>query len=227
MTIKILICGDSYCITDSDYPNLHWSEKLLGFSSEIEIINLAFGGCSNALIALQLAQGLKLNPDFVVLSFTSDRRYELDKNVNAIPKKIDGDSIAQYIKERYTTNNYNVDDLSDKAIKQYILDGSSDNFETLKNYFYISFCLTTLAYKNIPFCFTLGGFEFKKDYVNFLNSNYIENSIINFSNNQLNTNLWYFGNKQRPYFHVDRDDVHELFAQEILSKILSIKSYTQ
>ena len=86
--IKVLICGDSYCVTDPDFPGLHWSEKILNFSPDFEIANLAYGGCSNAMIALQLSQGLTLTPDFVILCFTNESRYELDKDVNALPKDL-------------------------------------------------------------------------------------------------------------------------------------------
>jgi len=67
--MKILICGDSYCVPDPEYANLHWSEKILSSSQQTEIINLAYGGCSNALIALQLMQGLRFNPDFIIFFF--------------------------------------------------------------------------------------------------------------------------------------------------------------
>jgi hypothetical protein len=46
--MKILVVGDSFCVTDPSFPNLHWSEKLLNLSPEIELLNLAHGGCSNA-----------------------------------------------------------------------------------------------------------------------------------------------------------------------------------
>ena len=72
--MKILVCGDSYAITDSDFPGLHWSEKILNFSPNFELCNLAYGGCSNAMITLQLLQGLNLNPNFVILSFTNEHR---------------------------------------------------------------------------------------------------------------------------------------------------------
>ena len=80
--MKILICGDSFCVTDPKFPKLHWSEKLLELSSDIEVYNLSMGGASNALITMQLMQGLKLKPDFIILSFTNEHRYEKDNNIN-------------------------------------------------------------------------------------------------------------------------------------------------
>jgi len=217
--MKILICGDSYCVTDPKFPDLHWSEKILDNDPNFEVLNLAYGGCSNAMINLQLLQGLKLNPDFVIISFTTDGRYEIDKNISALPKELSAQELSNYHYARYTTNNYQIDTDIKKTIEKYKLTASSQNFERLKNYFYISFCLTTLTIKNIPFCFSLGGFEFNQDYTNFINSNYIENFIVNYSQNQLSTNLWYHGQKTSPYFHVDDDKVQTLFANECLYRI--------
>jgi len=217
--MKILICGDSYCVTDPKFPNLHWSEKILNHDPNFELLNLAYGGCINAMITLQLLQGLKLCPDFVIVSFTADGRYELDKNISALPKELSSQELSNYQSERYTTNNYPIDHDTKNTIDKYRLTASSQNFERLKNYFYISFCLTTLSTKNIPFCFSLGGFEFNQDYTNFINSNYIENFIVDYTQHQLSTNLWYHGQKASPYFHVDDDKVQALFANECIARM--------
>jgi hypothetical protein len=206
---KILICGDSYCVTDPKFPGLHWSEKLLNQSSEIEVSNLAYGGCSNALIVLQLLQGLKFKPDLVVLSFTNEHRYEADANINAIPFELTAESIASYIKDRYNVNpltNINLMELS-------------QNFEKIKSYFYIMLCLQTLKSKEINFCFSLGGFEYQQDYTALLRSNFLENTIANYSTHELSTNLWYHGTKQSPFFHVDKEEVQTLFANECFSHL--------
>jgi hypothetical protein len=175
--LRILVCGDSYCITDPDYSELHWTEKMLAQSADIEICNLAYGGCSNAMITLQLLQGLNLNPDFVILSFTNENRYELDKNVNALPTDLTVEGLAHYQKTRYTTNMY----VKDTGIEKWMAGKCSDNFEKLKNYFYISFCLQTLHQQGIPFAFSLGGFEYKNDYSTLINANYVYNFIKDFN----------------------------------------------
>lgn len=220
--MKILICGDSFCVTDPMYPGLHWSEKMLNSSGQIEIWNLAYGGSSNALIVYQLMQGLMFKPDFVILSFTSNGRYEFDKNIDAVPFELSAESIAAYQKERYTTNCYryeNKDILS--TIDRYRLTASSDNFEKLKNYFHISFCLTLLKHKNIDFCFSLGGFEYKQDYTALLNNAYVENLLSAHRAQELSTNLWYHqsNNKLQPTFHVDSEAIHTLFNNECLARI--------
>jgi hypothetical protein len=217
--MKILICGDSYCITDPLYPDLHWSEKILNQSPSYEVCNLAYGGCSNALIAAQLLQGLRLNPDFVILSFTNPGRYELDNITDVLPDSLTSQGLAHYLKQRYTTTNYDIDPEKSKIIDQYRTIASSENFEKLKNYFYICFCLTTLKIQNVNFCFSLGGFEYKQDNSAFLKSNFVKDFIVDFKEHELNTNLWYYGSAARPWFHVTDNNVHTLFANECTSLI--------
>jgi hypothetical protein len=217
--MKILVCGDSYSVTDPDFSELHWTEKILNFSPDFEICNLARGGCSNAMVTLQLLQGLNLNPNFVILSFTSEHRYELDKDVSALPTDLTVEGLANYQAMRYTTNMY----VKDAEIAKWMGGKCSDNFEKLKNYFYISFCLQTLRQHNIPFAFTLGGFEYKQDYPALINSNYMYNFIKDYAEHELKTNLWYHGSKSKPWFHVDSDEVQTLFANECIFRINTAK----
>jgi hypothetical protein len=200
--MKILICGDSYFVTDPKFPGLHWSEKLQGMSEKIEVCNLSFGGCSNALITLQLMQGLKLDPDFVILSFTNEHRYESDGDIESVPFELTADSISAYIKERYKPN------------PKHNIPALSENFEKIKNYFYIMLCLQTLKEKKVNFCFSLGGFEYQQDYTALLRSNFIENNISDYAKHELSLNLWYHGQKSSPCFHVDKEEVQMLFANE-------------
>lgn len=217
--MKILICGDSYSITDPSYPGLHWSEKILNSSPVYNINNLSFGGASNALIALQLMHGLKfINPDFVILSFTNFTRYEIDNNINAVPAGLSAIDIYNYHYSRYHTNMHENTE-KNKIITRYICDASSENFEKIKNYFYITMMLNRLAINKIPFCFTLGGFGFKHDYTNFINANYLENVVSKYEQNQLSTNLWYHGSKLSPFFHVDNEDIQNIFALECIEHI--------
>lgn len=219
--MRILICGDSYCVTDPNFPDLHWSEKILNHSSDYEVCNLAYGGCSNALIAMQLLQGLQLNPDFIILSFTNEGRYEVDNDETAMPTDMSSTELSSYLKQRYITNAYNIDKTKLDIINQYKAMASSENFEKLKNYFYICFCLMTLKTRNVKFCYSLGGFEYKQDYTAFLNSNFVENLVREFAEFELHTNLWYHGNSPVPFFHVSDEKVQSLFANECISKLKS------
>jgi hypothetical protein len=213
--MRILICGDSYSVADPNFPGLHWSEKILDFSADFEVCNLAYGGCSNAMIILQLLQGLNLNPDFVIVSFTNEHRYELDKNIKALPRDLTVQSLAEYQKNRYTTNMY----VKDTEIDRWMAGKCSDNFEKLKNYFYIAFCMQTLKQHSIPFAFSLGGFEYKQDYSALINSNYVYNFIKDYTDHELKTNLWYHGTAAVPCFHVADDKVQTLYANECIDRI--------
>ena len=234
--MKILICGDSFCTTDPNYPGLHWSEKIVNFSENFEVCNLAMGGSSNALIAYQLGQCLILKPDFVIMSFTNEGRYEIDNNVDAKISDITALELVKFQNERYTTNRKirHSPDRSEpttrmkqlNAIDNWILSASSENFERLKNYFYISFCLATLKARNIPFCFSLGGFEFEHDYQNLLKSNYLPNFIAEYAEQELFTNLWnhrittkVHGKLTSPWFHVGDENIHTLFANDCIRRI--------
>lgn len=215
--MKILVCGDSYCVTDPAYPNLHWTEKIVSSSSSYEIINLAYGGCSNTLIALQLMQGLRFDPDFVIFSFTSNDRYEFDRDSSAVPTSLTQWDIASYLKDRYTTSTFALSPEQEHAYKLWKVH-SSDDLERIKNYFYICFCLMTVKSRNIKFCYSLGGFEFQQDYAAFLNRSYLKNLFFDFQNNQISTNLWYHGQKSKPFFHVDDDRIQSLFANECMER---------
>lgn len=120
---KVLICGDSFGVIDPRFPNLHWSEKLASTSAEIEIFNFSVGGASNALITMQLMQGLKFDPDFVIISFTNEHRYEQDFDINALPFELEPAAVIAWLKQRYQPSNKNLNI------------NLSQNFEKIKSYF--------------------------------------------------------------------------------------------
>lgn len=218
--MKILICGDSYCATDPAFPNVHWSEKISNCSTDYEVCNLAYGGCSNALIVLQMLQGLALEPDFVVLSFTNEGRYEVDKDITALPLDLSSDELSNYMQSRYSTNLHkSTDSTKLEIIKRYMTLASSRNLEKLKNYFYISFCLQTLHAAGIKFCYSLGGFKYRQDYELLVKSNFVKNFIADYSEQELLMNLWDYGNAATPFFHVADESVHEMFANECIERM--------
>jgi hypothetical protein len=69
---KLLVVGDSFMTRDPRYPGEHWSEML----PEYSVIMRSVSGSSNAIIAYEFVQGLKLNPDAVVMGFTMPDRIE-------------------------------------------------------------------------------------------------------------------------------------------------------
>jgi hypothetical protein len=223
--IGILICGDSFCVTDPDFQGLHWSEKLLNYSSKFKVYNLAHGGCSNALISLQLLHGLRLNPDFVIFSFTDVGRYEFDSDINALPNDMTDLEITSYMKKRFTTNSYEKNVEKIKITDRWLVTAASENMEIIKNYMYLLNCMMTCNKQGIPFCYSIGGFMFGQGIQSFMNSNYIKNFLNEYHDQELMTNLWnYSTTKTKPWFHVEDDAVQTLFANECIDHILRKKS---
>lgn len=217
---KVLICGDSFCITDPSFPNLHWSEKLLNNHVDIEIINLAIGGCSNSMIAMQLLHGLQFNPDFVILSFTSSLRYEIEINPNQVPYNINkSECILEYLESKYTNTNHESGQQYMPAVVKF-LDTVGEDTETFKNYVHTSFCLDTLKARNIDFCYSIGGLQVQNDIQNFLKKHFLLDNLYRYQQNELSLNLWNHSSyESQCWFHVEDNNIHTLFASECESKI--------
>ena len=221
MHTKILICGDSFAVTDPCFPGLHWSEKIFDQSANYEVLNFACGGGTNSLIELQLHQGLKYNPDFVILAFTEPNRFEFDKNINLQPINFHGyQDVVNYNFERYTTsawiNNGPIYDIWTRFATL----ANSIEFGILKTYFTMSNIFTKLNIEKIPFCWTRGGVDLSV--VDALTEkNHIVNHLGEFYQHRLTTDLWKHASykKDAPYFHVPDPQVHSRFANECIFHI--------
>lgn len=221
--MKILICGDSFCINDINFPGLHFTEKISATLPHAEICNLAIGGASNALITTQFMQGLTLDPDFVIFSFTHPTRYEYDNKQPTALESTTAQSFLDYNKQRWITNCFESDinvKLKNVTLNKWLHTAASFEFELLKNYFYVALCLLTCQTKNIPFCFSLGGCEhYWKE--NVIGNNYLIDIIQANNTCKLPTNLWdhHQGRTLSPTFHVDNDKVQTQFANECIKFI--------
>lgn len=223
---KVLICGDSFAVTDEQYPGLHFSEKMAS-NPDLKVINYAAAGASNAMIAMQLLQGIAFKPDFVVLMFTNYERYEYDHTVPLPMQEVTAESVAQWQQSRYITNSFQYMDHvreKNKYLHQWRYGVASDQLERLKNYFYVCMCLSVCQSNQIPFCFSLGGFEYIQNYRGFykqhytvlLEQNYCVNLLEQHSNRMLPTNLWshHDGKTMSPRFHIADNAVQTQFANE-------------
>lgn len=219
---KVLICADSFGVIDPEFPGLHFSEKILNATPPVfELSNLSHGGDSNALITLQLMQGLQFKPDFVILLFTATRRYVMDNDVNVhYPLDVNLDALKEYRHNRYTTGKTGMSKLIDQWNSQVV----SDDFEIIKNYFLIHYCLQSLNEHKIPFCYSLGGMLHGINYSSTVDKNFIKNYINDYANQSLKINLWNHKNgKNRPYFHVDNTEVQTAFANECIHHLRNAK----
>lgn len=223
----VLICGDSFGVTDPDFPDLHFSEKILNATPPVfELHNLCNGGDSNGLIALQLMQGLQFNPDFVILLFTTPHRHEMDKDTGVYyPTEVSLPALKAFRHDRYTTTCYVNDKTSDnsKLINDWNTKIVSDDFEILKSYFLMNYCFQLLEKHNIPFCYSVGGMA-STNYAPIINKNFIKNYLNDYDTQSLKINLWYHNsNKPRPYFHVEDEEVQSAFANECLYHLRNAK----
>ncbi len=73
---KLLICADSFC-AEEDLNKEPWAWwNLLARDLNAKTTNLAISGASNFNIFLQLEEGLKQNPDYVLILLTAPNRVE-------------------------------------------------------------------------------------------------------------------------------------------------------
>lgn len=219
--MKILVCGDSFAITDPAFPGLHWTDKILNHSADFELCNLAAGGASNAMIALQLMQGLQLRPDFVIFSFTTEGRYEIDQQANAKIRDVTAAEFSNYQKTRWTTTAFdNIDAAQRQTFDRWQATVASQEFEWFKDYMFVMSCLQTTRSQGIRFAYSLGGFEFQRSWQNNLKSLFASDFISELQAHELKTNLWYYkSNTARALFHVDDDDAQSIFAAECVARI--------
>jgi hypothetical protein len=219
MSKKILLCGDSFGTTDSRYPNLHFSEKITEKISDCEIINLSRGGASNALIEMQVHQGLQFNPDYAIVLFTNSCRNEYEINmsdffqrsVKSWPKNTSWENVSAFNSRTYLTNvqwSWNQHEIPDydnahgmiESYKQKMLYESSD-LNIIKNYFTALAILNLLKINNIPVCFSLGGLDSNgdgnnsyTDYFNLKNTllskHFLPNELNNYIAHEIKINLW-------------------------------------
>ena len=146
--MKILICGDSFCVPDAKFPLLHWSEKLAKADSDYFLHNVSVQGCSNAQICLQVEHGTKFfNPDFVIISFTLCNRYEFDAYEAAKFDSSSAEQLRKFYLARYNTNLYDLPHNKEKIdiINRYQTLAASENFEKIKNYFFIDMIVMVLV----------------------------------------------------------------------------------
>jgi hypothetical protein len=210
---KIVICGDSFNVDDPDYPNIHWSHHL---QKSADITNLSIPGASNLVIRLQLDRAVELQPDLIIINFTSSLR----ANIKYQHKQYSSDLLTRF--NRQGTGDlisfpyagaHLFPELSNQQrgiIKDYIEFVDLD-LARAENYYLIKNALDTVKDSGIKFAYSLGGFDHKS----FIRPGEKTYSFSGFGA-ETPINLWdHYKNNGTvsPVFHVSDQTVHLKLAE--------------
>jgi hypothetical protein len=139
---KLLVVGDSFMHPDKNYPGEHWSEML----PEYDIIMRSISGSSNGIIAYQFFEGLKCNPDAVVMGFTMPDRIEF-----LIPP-----GSAYHNRKWYSSGNSQLN--SDQRLAADMFRATTcDQMNLFKSCVIARCMLVECVQRKIPFAYTLNG----------------------------------------------------------------------
>jgi hypothetical protein len=211
----IVVCGDSFNVDDIDYPNIHWTTKLNNF----KLTNLSIPGASNLVIRLQLDKAIELEPDLIVVSFTSSMRTIVKYNKQINSNLLDRIYHAPHNKNEFDLISfpyagaelYNVLTANQLSIlKDYVSEFVDLDLLRSENYFIIKDALETLVQSKIKFNFSLGGFD-HQSFTTQTNFNFSK-----FIQHQCPINLWDHcsAKKQlRPWYHVADINIHSNLAE--------------
>lgn len=163
--MRLIVCGDSFNVEDSRYPGIHWIDHLRRIRPDIDIVNLSERGDSNALIALQVLQSIKLNADFIVVSFSGFDRYEVDREVHnhnllTVNDIHDIKKIKhEWFQSTNTCSQSTTEDPRFKIYQKWITRCQSGFMNEFRNRLIIACCLYTLRSCGIGFCYSPGNLD--------------------------------------------------------------------
>ena len=215
----IYICGDSFCTSDKDYPEIQpWHEQLAN------VANLAQVCASNLLISLQVDRAIEEQADYIIVSFTSVTRSEVNYTKNKHKDLLD----RFYSLTRENNNDRSMTALTiwssqdAKALsdeQRQIIDSYNKQFFDLdlaiyKDSLIIESILHRLVDSAIPFTFSQGGFE---------HPSYggVKEYFTKFNQYRSKINLWDYAitKDHRPYFHIIDKSVHKKVANYYYNEI--------
>jgi hypothetical protein len=203
---KLLVVGDSFMKPDScrlQFVGQHWSEMI----TDYEIINLAEDSSTNAVITVQLMEGLEQHPDAVVLGFTMPDRIEFANNNNYSSPR------------RWYSNGMIPNQLSDQRLAvDYYRATVCPEMLNIKGYTMARCCFLTLKNLNIPYAYSLNGLD---NNLADLNPNpWLTKFLGDFKEHQIPLNLATYPDfKMIPGYHVDNAEWQATFAKQALEII--------
>jgi hypothetical protein len=215
----IYICGDSFCTSDNDYPDIQpWHEQLGG------VVNLAQVCASNLLISLQVDRAIKNQASYIIVSFTSVTRSEVKYDENITKDLLD----RFYSLTRENNKNCSMTTLTIWSSKdataltdqqKQIIDRYNKQFFDLdlaiyKDGLIIESTLQRLVDSQIPFKFNQGGYEHHS-------YSGVGTYFTKFDQYRSRLNLWDYANtkEHRPYFHIRDNAVHKQLAEYYYNEI--------
>ena len=207
---KLLVVGDSFMHPDPLFPGQHWSEML----AEYEILMLSQAGATNGMIAWQFFEGLKQNPDAVVMGFTMPDRIEF--------KTTD----FTYTNNKWYSSKHDWHmNTDEKLAVDYYRATACQDMMLFKAFLIVRSLLLTCEKQRIPYAFTLNGLwnrDTKDSNSKIWKDICDADSLVlgEFDKHQTSTNFTSSGIfKTSPGFHVDDPVWQQRFAQEV-TKIL-------
>lgn len=205
-TKRVLIVGDSFMKPDPYYPGQHFSE-MLGNTS---VHCLAQNASSNAMIAMQMFEGIVDTVDAIILGFSTFDRIEFDA--------VENHMTAQGW--RWYSNNCIPNNKKDQKLTvDYVRATASHDMMYIKSLLLVRSCLLTLTVKKIPFAFSLNGLY---DHPNNNRTKWLKQLLDDFQACEISTNLFLYPNltfDTGPSFHVPSVDWQSQFANESMSII--------
>jgi hypothetical protein len=201
MKKKLLVVGDSFMLPDSEYLEQHWSEML----PEYDVLMYSQSGSSNGMIAHQFFNGLSLNPDAVVVGFSSPERIEF-RLTPAPQEEVNND--------RWATGSHPVLNSVQKLAADYYATAVCQDMQFFKNLVLARSVLLTLEKKKVPFAYTCNLL------FNHLNdqerASQVDDYLGEFKHRCCPTNLATYPKwKASPGFHTDNPAWQHRFAQEV------------
>jgi hypothetical protein len=209
---KLLIVGDSFFSQDSDFPGQHWSEMLPAY----DVDNRARPGNSINIIQLSLLEGLKANPDAVVIGFTNPGRIEFKNDIADVPWPW----VTSVHRHLLTSDQ--------KLMTQLHLALADYNLINFGAFWQILGILHFLKNLNIPFVYSPGTFQLQVQFTPALtDNNTVTNAeIAQFNKHRLSLNLSKYPQElqqvQSPIFHVPDPVWQSRFANEVITKLKTL-----
>jgi hypothetical protein len=229
---QLTICGDSYYTDDSEWPNIHWTNKLTELLPDFKIKNLSTAGASNVLIRMQIDQALKEKPDYIVVSFTTSLRGLIRYNLTPLGTNL----LERVYKPGQDKNKFNLvsfpyslidifvpfSSSHSRILKEYVTECVDLDVMRTENYYIIESALYRLQKSRIPFSFSLGGF----DHIRFTSAaDSLVHYFDDFNQHKLDTNMWDYHNEShktlRPFFHILDNTIQQKLANEVYQRILN------